>query len=148
MSEVTLLVQEKPNLDLHNRNELWKNKFKEEQVHDLTVKDLQSSDESELFLSLLENKEFVSLLRKKVEETVNKMFSPKETKGFIVYKDLDHDLKLNENYKNQVVVIDTETREFITAAPTIEGAFKRAKEKTDSKNLYFKKVGQDALFRV
>ena len=97
---------------------------------------------------LFENRDFVGKLQKEVTIAVQNLFSPKPTEGSLVYQKLLKNLDIENTFKDKYIAIDVKNEEIIGTGDTLEEAYADARSKSKSRNLYFRKVGQNYLFRV
>jgi hypothetical protein len=96
----------------------------------------------------LTSQEFEEQLRKQVQLAVDKALAPEPTRGSIVYDKLNKQNDIENKYMHKVVVIDVKTEQIVVVADTIQEAYEVARSKTKSRNLYYRRVGRDYLYRV
>jgi hypothetical protein len=83
-----------------------------------------------------------------VKGLIGGALTPTNTRGSLVYDKLNKDLGLDEKYAGKVVAIEVITKKVVGVGDSVDDAYADSKSKTDSKNLYFKKVGKEYLFRL
>jgi hypothetical protein len=98
--------------------------------------------------TLLKDKDFLDLVKTAVNTKVEETLSPKPTTGSIVYEEIKGREEIEKKYAGKFVAIDTKSKEVVGDGDTLEDALAKARSKTKSKNLYFRKVGKDYLFKV
>lgn len=130
-----------------HEQETWQGRFK-----DILVNPVQSEPpqliEADFVTFLLGNQEFVEQLQKQVQVAVDKVLSLEPTRGSVVYDKLNKQMNLEGRFMHKFVVIDVKSEKLVAVADTIQQAYQTARAKSKSRNLYFRKIGRDYLFRA
>ena len=96
----------------------------------------------------MKNQDFLASVRAAVKEVVRTAFTPQKTRGMAVYDEVNEEQGLDMKFAGKVVAIEIDTKKVVGVGDSVEAAYADARGKTDSKKLYFKKVGKDYLFKL
>jgi hypothetical protein len=144
--QYTLTEILKDGSQLHIR-ETWKGTFASTLTRTLEIepKELFSK---EVLRDFMRSSQFVKQLQKQVELALDNALSSEPTRGSVVYDELNKQMHLEEQFMHKVVAVDVKSEKLVAVGDTVEEAYEKARSKTKSRNLYFRRVGRDYLLRV